>query len=253
MAKKITEIDQFQADRSVEIQKDALDEEYDRYEEQLSKKIDALEDYLKRDGAIRAEAIALLESRNQTFYNNLMEWNRQYGSGIDDLAQKWNNATNSANNYGGAAAAATNQLNNLNAAYDQSDYQRRWHNNREMYQNKITGTYISLDQYGSLPKYHDGGIVGGNSSGGDSEVFAKLLKKEVVVTENQAYNFIRNTLPGLLSLANSAGETNVPVSITIEGNVDKNVMPELKENITKAVYQAITKRGVSRNAKDFSV
>jgi len=255
-AKKITEIDQFQADRSVDIQKDALDEEYDRYEDQLSKKIDALDDYLKREGAIRAEAISLLESRNQEFYNNLMEWNRQYGSGIDDLAQKWNNATNSANSYGSAAANAMAAA-SADLTGKQSDYQRRWYNNREMYQNKITGTYISLDKYSELPKYHDGGIVGRDlsttSSTKENEVLANVLKEEVIVTENQAYNFIRNTLPGLLSLANKSGETNVPVSITIEGNVDKNVMPELKENITKAVYQAITKRGVSRNAKDFSL
>ena len=251
-AKKITEIDQFQADRGVEIQKDALDEEYDRYEEQLSKKIDALDDYLKREGAIRAEAISLLESRNQTFYNNLMAWNRQYGSGIDsDITAKWNNATAAANNYRNVAAAAGASASI--SAERRSDYNVFYQGSFLAYQHKATGQYVTEDYYRSIPTYHSGGIVGGNSSGKENEVLANLLKEEVVVTENQAYNFIRNTLPGLLALANASGETNVPVSIIIEGNVDKNVMPELKENITKAVYQAITKRGVSRNVSDFSL
>jgi len=269
-AKKITEIDQFQADRSVEIQKDALDEEYDRYEKQLSKKIDALDDYLKKEGAIRAQAISLLESRNQTFYNNLMAWNKLYGTGISrDITDKWNNATQAANNYANVAAAAMGISGISPATYSpesfqigvpyqavadkQSNYKVFYDGSSLRYQNPNTGQYVSETYYDLLPKYHSGGIVGGGSSGKDNEIFAKLLKEEIVVTENQAYNFIRNTLPGLLSIANAAGETNVPVSITIEGNVDKNVMPELKENITKAVYKAISKRGMTRNVSDFSL
>jgi len=269
-AKKITEIDQFQADRGVEIQKDALDEEYDRYEKQLSKKIDALDDYLKKEGLIRSQAIDLLESRNQSFYNKLLEWNRQYGTGIDrDITNKWNNATAAANNYANVAAAAMGISGISPATYSpesfqigvpyqavadkQSNYKVFYDGSSLRYQNPNTGQYVSETYYDLLPKYHSGGIVGGGSSGKDNEIFAKLLKEEIVVTENQAYNFIRNTLPGLLSIANAAGETNVPVSITIEGNVDKNVMPELKENITKAVYKAISKRGMTRNVSDFSL
>ena len=253
-AKKITEIDQFQADRSVEIQKDALDEEYDRYEKQLSKKISALDDYLKREGVIRAEAIALLESRNQSFYNQLLEWNRQYGTGIDnDITAKWNGATQAANNYGAAASSAMNSVN----TEKRSDYNVFYDGSSLRYKHKITGRSITADYYNSIPKYHSGGIAGRNLSGGSSgkenEILANVLKEEVIVTENQAYDFIRNTLPNLLSLANASGETNVPVSIIIEGNVDQNVMPELKENITKAVYQAMTKRGTSRNASNFSI
>ena len=274
-AKKITEIDKFQADRSVEIQKDALDEEYDEYKEYIEKKIDALDDYLKRDGAIRSQAIDLLESRNQTFYNNLMAWNRQYGSGIDnDITAKWNNATQAAINYNNVAAQAPHNYTidtpktlmqifregeaaSMESYYDymnrkQSDYNVFYDGTSLRYQHKITGAYISLDKYNSLPKYHEGGIVG-NSSMKENEILATLLKGEVVATESQAYDFIRNTLPNIINAARLSGDTNIPVQITIEGNVDEKVMPLLKENITKAVYKAMTDRGFNRGANSFSI
>ena len=79
------------------------------------------------------------------------------------------------------------------------------------------------------------------------------MNEEVITTESDAYNFIRNTLPNLLSAARLSGDTNVPVSVIIEGNVDEKVMPYLKENITKAVYDAMTKRGINRGANSFSI
>ena len=247
-AKKIIEIDEFQTDRSVELQKDALDQEYEDYKENIEKKIKAIDDYL--------EKVTI-------HYDNLITESQRAASAIgNSISNGYNTATNAVNNFTAATARAIEAQRQLlleqSGAFTmkedhKSNYEVFYDGSSLRYRSKVTGQYASETYYKMLPKYHEGGIVGGGSSGKENEILATLMKNEIVVTENQAYNFIRNTLPGLLALANASGETNVPVSIIIEGNVDKNVMPELKENITKAVYQAITKRGVSRNVSDFSL
>jgi hypothetical protein len=113
--------------------------------------------------------------------------------------------------------------------------------------------------------YHDGGIVGienhhnGNVAGGlpkikESEVFAKLLKGEVVATESQMKNFINNTLPALST--NISGGTNIgniQLSFNIAGDLDRSVVPDIKNIITETLMDITKSRGILRNANSFSL
>ena len=91
LAEKKRNLNDTEYDRSVEVQKDALDEEYDRYEENINRKLEAIEAYLEQSGQIAQDAIAMIESRSDAFYQSLLAWNRIYGTGIDsDITGAWN-------------------------------------------------------------------------------------------------------------------------------------------------------------------
>lgn len=245
-AKKIIEIDEFQTDRSVELQKDALDQEYEDYKENIEKKIKAIDDYL--------ETVTI-------HYNNLIAESQRAASAIgNSISNGYNMATNAVNNFTAATARAIEaqrqflleQEGHFAAEEDhRSNYEAFYDGSTLRYRHKESGRYVSETYYKMLPNYHLGGIVG-SSSVKENEILATLLKGEVVATEDQAYNFIRNVLPTLLN-AGGAGDTVVPVNVTIEGNVDKDVMVDLKTDITKAVYDAMTKRGTVRGVNSFSI
>ena len=100
LAKQKEELGDLEHDRSIELQKDALDTEYDEYEKYIDSKITALEQYLKETGTLTRDAIALLSSRSGEFYQSLLEWNRQFGSGVDqDIVGAWQRAFNAMEAY----------------------------------------------------------------------------------------------------------------------------------------------------------
>jgi hypothetical protein len=97
-------LDELEHDRSIELQEDALDTEYEKYEKIINKKIKKLEQYLEETGTITQDAIALLSSRSDEFYQSLIEWNRQFGSGVDeDIVGAWQRAFNAMVAYAQAA------------------------------------------------------------------------------------------------------------------------------------------------------
>jgi TP901 family phage tail tape measure protein len=115
--------------------------------------------------------------------------------------------------------------------------------------------------------FHSGGIVeshhNGDAAGGlaSNEVFAKLLKGEVVVNEDQANRFMKETLPrmaGMPSVAKGGGgsggdsiEISMPISVA--GNLDKSVIPELREMVTKVINDANKARGTKRTVNSYSI
>jgi hypothetical protein len=262
-AKKIEEIDEFQADRGVEIQKDALDEEYEDYESKIEDKISAIEDYLKKTGVIEAEAISLLSSRTQAFYNDLLEWNRLYGTGIDnDIISKWNEATSAASQYGSVASGVIASVASgavLSATLTalisskQSDYKAVIVGGDARYQNKKTGAYISSEYYHGLPAYHNGGIVGMSAPTKENEILATLLKGEIVTNTSQAYNFITKTLPSIMSASNAMGNMSPSVTINIEGDVDDKTLPKIEASALKGINKAIADRGIKRDGTKYSI
>jgi hypothetical protein len=262
-AKKIEEIDEFQADRGVEIQKDALDEEYEDYENTIEDKISAIEDYLKKTGIIEAEAISLLSSRTQAFYNDLIEWNRLYGTGIDnDIINKWNEATSAASQYGSVASgviasvasgAALSATLTALISSKQSDYKAVIVGGDARYQNKKTGAYISSEYYHGLPAYHNGGIVGVRTPPKENEVLATLLNDEIVTNTSQAYNFITKTLPSIMSTSSAMGNISPSVTINIEGNVDDKTLPKIEESALRGINKAIANRGIKRDGTKYSI
>lgn len=84
------------------------------------------------------------------------------------------------------------------------------------------------------PAYHSGGIAGGASSS-SGELFAKLVKGEVISTERQMDNFLRVTLPSLAMSSvkvnsGSSGGVSKVVKIHID-KVEANNLEELMNSL----------------------
>lgn len=94
-----------------------------------------------------------------------------------------------------------------------------------------------------IPKYHEGGLVEHQGITKNSEVFAKLMAGEVVITPAQAKNFMRNTLPKLAS-ANTINNQMSPSitigDINISGNADASTVSQLKE-VQKEIVESVFK------------
>jgi len=114
---------------------------------------------------------------------------------------------------------------------------------------------------------HDGGIVESHHDGGDfagglksNEVFAKLMKGELVSTEAQMDNFMKTILPTMISQGPNinnanAGSINIDMPINVAGNLDKSVLPQLEKIVAQAVKQLNTnlqQRGYKRSVDQFS-
>lgn len=91
---------------------DALEREQTRWKDDFDNRktseqrahedrVNQIESEINDERKLRADAIAAIESRNQEAYQNLIEWNRLYGTGIDyDITQKWNIAMTALDEYG---------------------------------------------------------------------------------------------------------------------------------------------------------
>lgn len=99
-------------------------------------------------------------------------------------------------------------------------------------------------------KFHDGGLVPHQGIRKNSEVFAKLLAGEVVVTQDQASAFMNSTLPKLANANvtnNNAAPTITIGDINIAGNADSNTVSQLKE-VQKQIVDDVFKTINSRNS-----
>lgn len=118
IAEKTKELDEFQHDHSVELQEDALEKEKENAEDALESKKeeleaeyqatidyyeqqrDALEAYLNTEWGLRQEAYRLINKGGQQLYEDLIEYNRNYGNAVDaDVKQQWDKAYASLNKY----------------------------------------------------------------------------------------------------------------------------------------------------------
>lgn len=113
------DLDDLNHDREVSLQEKALDEEYDRYESQLNKQIKAIEDYLSKEGQIRQDAMALIDTKSQELYNRLISYNRLYGDGVDrTVADAWTKAYAALDQYGGGVLNVLSQINGAISGLD---------------------------------------------------------------------------------------------------------------------------------------
>ena len=215
-AQKVEQIDEKQFDHSIDLQKDALDYQYDLFEEQINNEVDAIEarkealnieyelfkeqidarieiinDYLEKTGRINQEALAELRRGNASFYQELLQWNRDYGDGIDKTVQAlWEQREAILAN-----AAAANAYSKAVAGGGYNSSKEQENNDKD-----IPKDLSQVFKKGSTPRlyaFHEGGFVG-DTKPSNSEVFAKLLKGEYVATSNDMNNFINRVLPNIL-------------------------------------------------------
>jgi hypothetical protein len=85
------------------------------------------------------------------------------------------------------------------------------------------------------------------------------MKGELVLNSSQMENFMRGVLPSIASPQSSsvgAGELTVNMPISVSGNLDETVLPELKRIITETVKKLndnLMMRGFNRKASQFSI
>jgi len=113
----------------------------------------------------------------------------------------------------------------------------------------------------AVPAFHEGGVVGGRYESKENEQFAKLLRKEVVVTPDQMSNFMNKTLPTIMSGTPSVSsslqgmEIGQLMNFNINGSLDKSVLPNI-EKIANMVVDKLNDnmliRGTKRGAGLFS-
>jgi len=257
-SEKIKDIENLQLDKSIDDQKEALDKEYDDYERYINAKIDALDDYLAASGDLTNEAIALLSEKSAAFYQELIEWNRKFGTGVDtDVTGKWEKAFSSIITFSNGAIGALREteiaaMSTAEALARMNDILANYYRASKD-EDKDIRDALGLPPLPPIGKYHSGGIVGGLPKIEESEAFAKLLKGEVVVNDSQMKNFINNTLPNLVTSANAGNGVNINMPITIAGNADKSVIPEFKNAVLDVINTAMKKRGYRNNVSAFSI
>jgi hypothetical protein len=213
-------------DKNLKYQTDALDAQYKAYEKNIKDQIKLIDEYLRSTGQITADAIALMKGASQQFYNDLIAWNKIYGTSVDnDITAKWTKALGALRRYNSEAAKVRDPIN--------KDY-------------RIGGP---IDLNSEVPEYHNGGVVG--AAGSNSEIFAKLLSDETITTPNQIASFFKNTIPAIAGMGGD--NINISMPISVGGNLDKSVLPAMKEMILSTVNEAMKNRGQKRNAFSFSV
>lgn len=90
MKEKQEELAEYQHDYSYEQQQDALDRELEAYEDEKQAEIDELRDYLSNAGDLYQAAVERINNNFDTLFEDLLEWNRKYGTGLDqDVIGPW--------------------------------------------------------------------------------------------------------------------------------------------------------------------
>lgn len=115
-----------------------------------------------------------------------------------------------------------------------------------------TGSIYAPHSGGLIEEHHAGNFAGNLNS---NEVFAKLLKGEYVATEGQMDKFLRQTMPAITNAAvnKSAPGASISVNmpITVEGNLDKEVIPDIDkiaDKVVNTITKTLTKKGYIRPA-----
>jgi len=277
LAQERRDLEDAQFEQSIEEQQRALDEEYENFEEYINDQIEALDEYLEREGEITQEAMELIHGRTQEFYDELMEWNMTYGSGVaQDVVDAWQGAIvwidqfamQGASSVEGFASRAGGAVSGMTAAVSQAaiDAQEAIAAATANMDSAISSTYERLTallggwiftgggvfpaQNISVP-YHSGGFAGGAPTLPESEIYAKLLKGEYVATESEMYNFVHKTLPtiaGSSSESHSIGDININFDVE---HLDREVLPDIKNMVTKAINDTLVDAGFKRNPGSF--
>lgn len=109
-----------QADHAYEVNSDALDAMADAYEKEKNKEIEILEDTISSEEKLYQLAIQRINNEWDTLYQDLINWNYQYGSSTEsELVSAWNAASQAVQQYGSylnAVATTQSQLSAIDNA-----------------------------------------------------------------------------------------------------------------------------------------
>ena len=109
-----------QADHAYEVNSDALDAMADAYEKEKNKEIEVLKDTISSEEKLYQLAIQRINNEWDTLYQDLINWNYQYGSSTEsELVSAWNAASQAVQQYGSylnAVAATQSQLSAIDSS-----------------------------------------------------------------------------------------------------------------------------------------
>jgi hypothetical protein len=233
-------------DKNLKEQQKKLDAEYKIREADIKDQIAKIDQYLKQTNLINADAMKLLKSNSDAFYQSLLEWNKKFGNSVQqEIIDKLKLVFGFMGALGGGSWAGPNDR--------QSDYDVFYTGTgQKRYRNHDTGMEISPEEWEALPM-HQGGIAGGKPLIKETEIFAKLLRGELVSNDAQIMQFMRQTLPNIVTNVGGSGESSIILNVNVAGNLDRSVLPDLKEQVFKVINDVMKNRGAKRNSFSYSV
>lgn len=102
LAEKKSSRDEFLYEHEIDVRKDALDKEQESFENQIEIQTKEIEDYLDHEGRIRQDAIDLINSKSQSFYNDLLNYTMNYTTKSQyEFNKLWNDAYAAIEKYAG--------------------------------------------------------------------------------------------------------------------------------------------------------
>lgn len=163
---------------------------------------------------------------------------------LDDVALQYDKARVSAEEFKDAIDDAKEKASSISSDPISTIKQLQAVNTPKKYSPRPQTLSDWLESQGLV--YHDGGVVQHQGITKNSEVLAKLMAGEVVVTPSQADNFFNNTLPKIASsntINNNSMSPTVSIGdINITGNADASVVSQIKsaqQEIVNSVFKVI--------------
>lgn len=110
MAKLQKELDKTQSEHAIDMQKESLDDMQEVYEEQKEDEIKTLEDSISSEEKLYQLAIKHIKDNWDTLYDELLTWNAEYGTVINqEITEAWEEAAKAVDKYGSAVAALSHE------------------------------------------------------------------------------------------------------------------------------------------------
>ena len=120
LSDKINDLSDYQSDHAYDAASDMLDDMVDAYEKEKQNEIDILENSISSEEKIYRLAIDRINNHWDTLYQDLIDWNYEYGSVTnDEITKAWEGASAAVNQYGSYLNAVL-EIQKQIAAYEAS-------------------------------------------------------------------------------------------------------------------------------------
>jgi chemotaxis protein histidine kinase CheA len=217
----------------IENEQSALDNNLKVYTTNIQNQEKAIDDYVSKSGIMVQDALQLIATNSATLYQDLINWNAVYGTGIEnDVTKAWMDASAAAAYYQAIVSANSGLINTV----------------KDVYAAKKASGFAS------------GGLVVGGIEGQDS-VHTKLMPGEGVLNKT-AMNFLgvsglNNLNRGLPATTSTGGNGGIQISmpISVAGNLDKAILPDLEKMISKTfekLNSTLAQRGIRRTTNQYA-